>query len=93
LEERDGTLVIQLSPDLQDALQAVADTDGRQPEAVVGALIRAYLADREAVDTHDAWFRAEVEASLADHDQTLPHDEVMREARERLAALLSANAR
>lgn len=34
---------------------------------------------QEQADSHEHWFRAQVEASLADDRPTKPHDEVMAE--------------
>ena len=39
------------------------------------------LASSEDADAHDAWFRAKVETALASQKPTVPHDEVMAEAR------------
>lgn len=39
------------------------------------------FATTEEADAHDRWFRAKVQASLADGRPTVPHDEVMAEAR------------
>ena len=33
----------------------------------------------EAAEAYDAWFRAKVEAALADDRPSIPHDEVMAE--------------
>lgn len=35
---------------------------------------------------YEAWFRAKVEASLADPSPSIPHDEVMAELRARIAS-------
>jgi hypothetical protein len=39
------------------------------------------FATPEEASAYDAWFRAKVEASLADERPTVPHEEVMAEAR------------
>jgi hypothetical protein len=43
-------------------------------------------AEQEA--SHDAWFRSEVEASLADDSPTTPHDQVMAEMDAIIAAAI-----
>lgn len=35
----------------------------------------------EAAEAYDAWFRAKVEAALADDRPSIPHDDVMARAR------------
>jgi len=39
---------------------------------------------QEAADAHDAWFRAKVEAALADTRPPVPHDLAMARIREKL---------
>ena len=41
---------------------------------------------QEEADAYDAWFRAKVEASLADTQPCIPHDEVMAEMRKLIAS-------
>jgi len=65
--------------------------EGKQAAyAASGALdpIISEFATQEEADDYDAWFRKEVEESLADPAPDIPHEEVMGEAREiiRLAA-------
>lgn len=43
-------------------------------------------AEQEA--SYDAWFRKEVEASLADNSPTIPHDQVMAEMDAIIAAAI-----
>lgn len=40
----------------------------------------------EEAEARDAWFRAEVEASLADPSPSIPHDQVMAELRAIIAS-------
>jgi hypothetical protein len=47
------------------------------------------FATPEEAAAYDAWFRAKVEASLADGRPTIPHDEVMAEMR----AIIEAKGR
>jgi hypothetical protein len=47
------------------------------------------FATPEEAAAYDAWFRAKVEASLADGRPTVPHDEVMAELR----AIIEAKGR
>jgi hypothetical protein len=41
--------------------------------------IESEFASTEEAEAHDAWFRAQVEASLADPRPSIPHDQVMAE--------------
>ncbi|MFC3443385.1 stability determinant [Sphingobium rhizovicinum] len=43
--------------------------------------IESEFATTEEAEAYDAWFRAEVEASLADPRPGTPHDQVMAELR------------
>lgn len=43
--------------------------------------IESEFATTEDAAAYDAWFRAEVEASLADPSPPIPHDQVMAELR------------
>lgn len=43
--------------------------------------IESEFATTEEAEAYDAWFRAEVEASLADTRPDIPHDQVMAELR------------
>lgn len=43
--------------------------------------IESEFASTEEAEAYDAWFRAKVEASLADERPPLPHDRVMAEMR------------
>jgi hypothetical protein len=51
--------------------------------------IESEFATTEEAEAYDAWFRAKVEASLADTSPTIPHDEVVAEMR----ALIEAKKR
>jgi hypothetical protein len=39
------------------------------------------FATQEEADSYDVWFRAKVEAALADNSPGIPHEQVMAEAR------------
>lgn len=43
--------------------------------------IESEFATTEEAEAYDAWFRAEVEASLADPRPSIPHDQVMAKLR------------
>ncbi|MDV5822012.1 type II toxin-antitoxin system RelB family antitoxin [Sphingobium naphthae] len=43
--------------------------------------IESEFATTEEAEAYDAWFRAQVEASLADPRPGIPHDQVMAELR------------
>jgi hypothetical protein len=43
--------------------------------------IESEFATTEEAEAYDAWFRAEVQASLADTRPDIPHDQVMAELR------------
>ena len=43
--------------------------------------IESEFATTEEAEAYDTWFRAEVEASLADSRPSIPHDQVMAELR------------
>tara|TARA_Y100000815_G_scaffold262923_1_gene276885 strand:- start:285 stop:467 length:183 start_codon:yes stop_codon:yes gene_type:complete len=43
--------------------------------------IESEFATTEEAEAYDAWFRVEVEASLADPRPSVPHDQVMAELR------------
>ena len=43
--------------------------------------IESEFATTEEAEAYDAWFRAQVEASLADPRRGIPHDQVMAELR------------
>ena len=43
--------------------------------------IESEFATTEEAEAYDAWFRTEVEASLADPRPLIPHDQVMAELR------------
>lgn len=43
--------------------------------------IESEFATTEEAEAYDAWFRAQVEASLADPRPRIPHDQVMAELR------------
>ena len=43
--------------------------------------IESEFATTEEAEAYDAWFRAQVEASLADSRPGIPHDQVMAELR------------
>jgi hypothetical protein len=45
------------------------------------SLLFSEFATTEEAEAHDRWLRAKVQASLADGRPTVPHDEVMAEAR------------
>lgn len=49
--------------------------------AKLNSIISEFETD-EAAAAYDKWFRAEVEAGLADRGTGIPHEQVMREARE-----------
>jgi DNA-damage-inducible protein J len=51
--------------------------------AAEGGLPAGLTADPDA---YDSWFRAKVQEALADPNPTTPHEDVMREARARIAA-------
>ena len=43
--------------------------------------IESEFATSEEAEAHDAWFRAKVERAMASTAPTIPHDQVMAEAR------------
>lgn len=51
--------------------------------AAEGGLPAGLTADPDA---YDSWFRAKVQEALADPRPTVPHEDVMRDARARIAA-------
>ncbi|EPR17378.1 hypothetical protein M527_17070 [Sphingobium indicum IP26] len=48
--------------------------------------IESEFATTEEAEAYDAWFRAQIEASLADPRPSIPHDQVMAELRAIIAA-------
>lgn len=48
--------------------------------------IESEFASAEEAEAYDRWFRAEVEAALAEPGPRIPHDQVMAEMRARIAA-------
>jgi hypothetical protein len=46
----------------------------------------------EAAEQYDRWYRAKVQASIADPRSQVPHDEVMSELRERIEAKRRSHA-
>jgi hypothetical protein len=51
-------------------------------------IVSEFETEEEAA-AYDAWFRARVEASLADPRPTVPHDEAMARIREKLEEIKS----
>lgn len=54
--------------------------------------IESEFATTEEAEAYDAWFRAEVEASLADPRPSFPHDQVMAELRAIIEAKKASQA-
>jgi len=53
--------------------------------AQLSPIVSEFESEEQAV-SYDAWFRAKVQASLADEKPNIAHDEVMADMRSRLAA-------
>jgi hypothetical protein len=54
--------------------------------------IESEFATTEEAEAYERWFRAKVEASLADERPMIPHDEVMATLRETIEANRGSNA-
>jgi len=52
--------------------------------AELSSLVSEFTTTEEA-EAHDRWFRAQVEASLADPRPSIPHDQAMARARAAIA--------
>lgn len=54
--------------------------------------IESEFATTQEAEAYDAWFRAKVEASLADTTPPIPHDQVMAELRAIIEAKTASQA-
>jgi hypothetical protein len=83
-----------VSADLKAAFRSAAESENRPAAQVIRDFMRIYVDTHQAPDPdYDAWFRDKVQAALDDPRPSIPHDDVMTEARSRLNARIAQTAK
>jgi hypothetical protein len=72
--------------DLKADFKAAVEAEDRPAGQVIREFMRTYVNQHREPEGYDAWFRAKVQESLDDPRPGIPHEQVMREMREILAA-------
>ena len=85
---KESVFTLKLEDDLRDAFMAEAAAMDRPASQLVREFMRDFVRARREEREHDAWFRAEVEKALKDKRPGIPHEDVMREARAKIDAVV-----
>lgn len=82
---KEFVFTLKIEEELRNAFMAEAEAMDRPASQLVREFMRDFVRARREEREHDAWFRGEVEKALKDKRPTIPHDDVMREARSKIA--------
>ena len=75
--------------DLKADFKAAAETEDRPAAQVIREFMRDYVERHKPEPGYDEWFRQQVQEALDDDSPGIPHEQVMREMRERLEARIA----
>ena len=85
---KQAVFTMKLEPNLRDEFMAAAEETHRPASQLVRDFMRNFVQQQRQLREYDAWFRDQVQASIDDKSQTIPHKEVMTEMKSRIDARL-----
>ena len=84
---KEAVFTLKLETELRDAFVAEAAAIHQPASQLVREFMRDFVRARQQAKDHDEWFRAEVQKALDDPRPGIPHEQVMREVRDRIEAI------
>ncbi len=86
---KQAVFTMKLEHDLRDEFMAEAEATHRPASQLVRDFMREFIKNQHQLREHDAWFKNQVQSSIDDNSQCMPHEEVMTKMKARLQARLT----
>jgi predicted transcriptional regulator len=85
---KQAVFTMKLEPNLRDEFMAAAEETHRPASQLVRDFMRNFVQEQRQLQEHDAWFQNQVQASIDDKSQSIPHEQVITEMKSRMDARL-----
>ena len=81
---KEAVFTMKLEHELRDEFMAAAEAIHRPASQLVRDFMRDFIQRQRQTREHDSWFQEQVQASIDDNSQTISHEDVMAEMKDRL---------
>lgn len=90
---KEAVFTMKLESNLRDEFMVEAEAAHRPASQLVRDFMRNFVQQQRQLREHDLWFRGQVQESIDDKSQTIPHEQVMSEMKSRVQGRLKTEGK